>query len=271
MPQSSPDFPISLPGEHRFGENLANLHQQFLVAAHLGTTFLRLFSLLLPLPSGIEAGPRQVPGRHHRHHTIRSVTGRRNGAAHGFDFQNAKGRPFSMRAIFSRSNSFSMLTVATTDFKRRRSSSSTSLSRVFRPTSPPARKRSRHWLRVAAVTRYFRDVDSRSAPRSSSRLTDTLGSADHRPPPAVADDSEPSSVGLRPPSGAPESCFFGLDMHSLLQNIFYFKCSQCTVQLNRGPGDWMCSGRARNVAELTCQDTQSLSLSAPVTVTVPHD
>src|SRR4026209_1029003 len=116
MPQSSPDFPISLPGEHRLGENFANLHQQFLVAAHLGTTFLRLFPLLLlPLPSGIEAGTRQVPGRHHWRHTIRSVTGRRNGAAHGFDFQNAKGRPFSMRAIFSRSNSFSMLTVATTE------------------------------------------------------------------------------------------------------------------------------------------------------------
>src|SRR5215467_1719231 len=38
-----------------------------------------------------------------------------------------------------------------------------------------------------------------------------------------------SSVGLRPPSGAPESCLFGLDMHSLLQNILYAKCSQCTV------------------------------------------
>jgi hypothetical protein len=34
-----------------------------------------------------------------------------------------------------------MLTVATTDFKRRCSSSSTWVSRVFRPTSPPARKR----------------------------------------------------------------------------------------------------------------------------------
>jgi hypothetical protein len=61
MPQSSPDFPIPLPGEHRFGENFANLHQQFVVAAHLGTTFLRLFSLLLSLPSGIEAGP-PAPG-----------------------------------------------------------------------------------------------------------------------------------------------------------------------------------------------------------------
>src|SRR5690242_19803112 len=216
MPQSSPDFPISLPGEHRFGENLANLHQQFLVAAHLGTTFLRLFSLLLPLPSGIEAGPRQVPGRHHRHHTVRLVTGRRNGAAHGFDFQNAKGRPFSRRAIFSRNNSLSTLTLATTDFKRRFSSSSTSTSRVLRMASPPTRKRSRHSERVAAVTRCLREVLSRSAPRSSSKTADTLRLADQRPPPAVTDDSGASSVALRAPSDAPESCFFALDMHLLL-------------------------------------------------------
>jgi len=46
------------------------------------------------------------------------IAGRRNGAAHGFDFQKAKGRPLSRRVIFSRSNSFSTLTVATTDFNR---------------------------------------------------------------------------------------------------------------------------------------------------------
>src|ERR1051326_5542965 len=193
--------------------------------------------MLLPLASGVETRPRQVPYRGYRCHTIRLLAGRRNGEAHGFDFQNAKGRPFSIRAIFSRNSSFSTLTLATTDLSRRRSSSSTSASRVLSPVSPPARKRSRHSVRVAAVTRYFREVLPRSAPRNSSRTTETLRLADHRPPPAVADDSGASSVGLRPPSGAPESCFFGLDMHSLLQNILYAKCSHCTVQQIRGPGE----------------------------------
>src|SRR5689334_10008677 len=121
-----------------------------------------------------------------------------------------------MRAIFSRNNSLSTLTLATTDFNRRFSSSSTSTSRLFRQASPPTRKRSRQEESVAAVTRYFREVLSRSAPRSSSRTTETLRLADHRPPPAPADDSGASSVALRAPSDAPESCFFVWDMHSLL-------------------------------------------------------
>src|SRR5215831_6839712 len=202
---------------------------------HLRPTFIWLPRLHFPHPSGVEGGSRQVPNGGHPDHTIRLIPGRRNGAAHGFDFQNAKGRPFSRRAIFSRSNSFSTLTLATTDFKRRFSSSSMSDSRLFRLPSPPARKRSRHSMRVAAVTRYFREVDSRSAPRRSSRATETLRLADHRP--ARADDSGASSVALRAPSDAPESCFLALDMHFLLQNIFSMKCSQCTVQRNSGPGE----------------------------------
>src|SRR5262249_2261961 len=99
--------------------------------------------MLLPLASGVEAGPRQVPHRTHTRHTVWLVGGRRNGAAHGFDFHDTKGRPFSRRAIFSRSSSFSPLTLATTDFKRRFSSSSIWDSRLFRLPSPPARKRSR--------------------------------------------------------------------------------------------------------------------------------
>ena len=82
----------------------------------------------------------------------------------------------------------STLPVATSDFKRRRSSSPMSASRVFRQAAPPARKQSRHWARLAAATRYFREVDSRSAPRISSRMTETLRLSDHRPPPELADD-----------------------------------------------------------------------------------
>src|SRR5437899_7424332 len=178
MPQASPDLAIALSREYRFGEELANFHQQILIGAPLRATRLWLPQPLLPLASGIEAGSRQLPDRGHSRHTIRLITGRRKCAAHAFDFHDTKGRPFSRRAIFSRNSSFSTLTVATTDFNRRRSSSSTSDSLLFRPISPPVRKRSRHSIKVAAVTRYFREVLSRSAPRTSSKLTDTLRLAD---------------------------------------------------------------------------------------------
>src|SRR5947208_12382814 len=103
--------------------------------------------------------------------------------------------------------------------------------------SPPAKKRSRHSLSVAAVTRRLREVDSRSAPRSNSRTTDVLRFADHRPAPGSGADSGDCSVALRAPSAAPESALFVLDMLSLLQNIFSTKCSQRAVQRNSGPGD----------------------------------
>src|SRR5215471_15359289 len=235
--QPSPDLAVPFASEKGLCQQFANLGDQFFIGSHLGAALLRLARMLFPLKSSIETGPRQVPDRRDPRHTVRLLTGRRNGATHGFDFQNAKGRPFSRRAIFSRSSSFSTLTLATTDFKRRFSSSSMSDSRLFRLPSPPARKRSRHSMRVAAVTRYFREVLSRSAPRRRSSTTETLRLADHRPAPARADDSGASSVALRAPSDAPESCFLALDMHSLLQNILYTKCSHCTVQRNSGPGE----------------------------------
>ncbi len=101
-----------------------------------------------------------------------------------------------VHAIFSRSSSFSTLTFATTDFRRRFSSSSTSTSRLFRPASPLTRKRSRQAVSVDVVTRYFREVLSKSAPRNSSKMTDILRLADHRPPPAAPTLPRPS-VALR--------------------------------------------------------------------------
>src|SRR6516164_2858797 len=214
--QAGPDLPITFSGENGLGQKLTNLSYELLVGVYLGSTFLWLPRLLLALSRCVKTRPREVPHRSYPCHTIRLITGRRNGAAHGFHFQNAKGRPSSSRAIFSRNSSLSTLTLATTDFHRGFSSSSTSISRLFNTASPPAKKRSRHSVRVAAVTRCLRDVLSRSAPRRSSRMTDTLRLDDHRPPPAVAIDAGASSVALRAPSDAPASCFFGLDMHSLL-------------------------------------------------------
>src|ERR671913_416963 len=168
---------------------------------------MQLSRMLLTLASSIETGPGQVPHGGHARHTVRHTAGRRDGAAHGLDFHEAKGRPFSSRAIFSRSNSLSRQTLATTDLSRFFSSSSTSASRLLRPLSPAARKRSRQSLNVATVTRCLRDVVSRSAPRRSSRTTETLRVQDHRPPPRFAVDSGDCSVALRAPSAAPESLF----------------------------------------------------------------
>src|SRR5947208_16152636 len=86
--------------------------------------------------------------------------------------------------------------------------------------SPPAKKRSRHSLSVAAVTRCLREVDSRSAPRSNSRTTDLLRFADHRPAPDSGADSADCSVALRTPSASPASPLFVLHMLSRLQTIF---------------------------------------------------
>jgi hypothetical protein len=160
--QAGPDLPIPFSGENGLGQELTNLSDELLIGEYLGSTFLWLPRLLLVLSRCAKTRPRQVPDPSYPCHTIRLITGRRNGAAHGFDFQNAKGRPSSRRAIFSRNNSLSTLTLATTDFSRRFSSSSTSTCRLFKPASPPARKRSRHSVSVAAVTRCFRDVLSRS-------------------------------------------------------------------------------------------------------------
>lgn len=92
-------------------------------------------------PGGVIAGPEQLPDGDHASHAIRSIAGSRNGAAHGFDFQKAKGRLPSSRAIFSRGISLSILRLATNDFRCRFSWSSTATSRLFTPASPPVRKR----------------------------------------------------------------------------------------------------------------------------------
>src|SRR5689334_2370143 len=186
--------------------------------------------MLLPLASSVIAGADQFPDGDHASHPVRPFAGRRKGAAHGFDFQNAKGRLPSSRAIFSRSSSLSTLRFATTDFSRRFSSSSTSTSRLFMPASPPARNRSRHWVKVAMVTRCLREVASRSAPRNNSRTTEVLRFADHRPPPA--DDSGGCSVALRAPCAAPESFLFPVDMGFLLHQIFPI---HCPLKFRAGP------------------------------------
>src|SRR4051795_1759290 len=191
----------------------------------------------LAMPGGIEAGACQVPQRHYARHTIGLFAGRRNGAAQRFDLQNAKGRPFSRRVIFSRSSSLSTQTPATTDFKRLTSSSSASFSRLFSMASPPAKKRSRHSLSAAAVTRCLREVDSRSAPRSNSRTTDVLRFADHRPAPGSGADSGDCSVALRAPSAAPESALFVLDMLSSFRtfSLQMFPTS-CPTKFRAGRG-----------------------------------
>src|ERR1700759_167597 len=216
--QASPNLAVAFSGKYWRIQRLANLCHQVLIAENPWTSLVRFPWMLLTVASGVKTKARQAQDFHPSCHPIRLIAGRRDGAAHALDLQGAKGRPSSRRAIFSRNNSFSTLTLATTDFKRRFSSSSASISRLFRPISPLTRKRSRHSVKVATVTRCLREVLSRSAPRSNSKIIETLRFADHRPAPSSGPDSEACSVALRAPSAVPESAFFVVDMFSP-QNI----------------------------------------------------
>src|SRR3954468_21725987 len=118
MPKPGPNLAIALAAEHRLIQQLANGTHQFGVGEHLWAPLLLFPRMPLTMPGGIETGTCQAPQPCHARHTIRLFAGRRNRAAHGFDLQNAKGRPYSRRAIFSRSSSLSTQTPATTDFKR---------------------------------------------------------------------------------------------------------------------------------------------------------
>lgn len=83
--------------------------------------------------------------------------------------------------------------------------------------------------RVAAVTPCFRPVDSRSAPRSSSRATLVLRLADQRHLPPWP-DSGPVQHALRAPCAGPESEDFVLDILILLI------ANQCPWKLWGGGG-----------------------------------
>src|SRR3569833_1521439 len=150
--QPGPDLAIAFPRELGLGDELAYFAGQCLVGKPARTTLTWHGCACRALLGGIEARASQAPRLDHARHSVRSLAGGRGDTAHGFDLQNAKGRLLSSRVIFSRSSSFSMLTLATTDFSRRFSSSTTTTTRLFRLASPPARNRSRHSDRVAIVT-----------------------------------------------------------------------------------------------------------------------
>src|SRR2546426_3117959 len=139
--QPRPHFAMALAIKRRGRQDLADLSGQCLVAA------LRLRSAPPQHSLGlrgdaeliVKARTRHLPFPRYAHHAVESSCEGRSGAAHGFDLRQAKGRPASMRWIFSRSNSLLMLRSATKDFSRWVSSFSTSASRALRLASPPSR------------------------------------------------------------------------------------------------------------------------------------
>jgi hypothetical protein len=77
MPQTSPNLPIAFSGEQGFGEELANLGNEFLVGRKfLGTSLVEFPRMLLTIARRIEAGARQAPDGAHSRHTIRLLGGR---------------------------------------------------------------------------------------------------------------------------------------------------------------------------------------------------
>lgn len=99
MPQTRPCLPVTLAVKDTLIQKLANLSYQFLVRQSPWTSLGCDPRLLLPLSSGVIAGAGQLPDRNHASHFVRSFARRRKGTAHGFDFQEAKGRLPSSRAI----------------------------------------------------------------------------------------------------------------------------------------------------------------------------
>src|SRR3989454_4053367 len=191
--------------KRRGGQNCADLLGQCGIRPRrLGTAALEDSELPSERALMVEARTRQLPFACHTSHAIDPFGGGRRGATHDFDLPQAKGRPASMRWIFSLSSSLLILRSATRDFSRCVSSFSTSVSRAFRFASPPARNCSRQPESVAAVTPSSRESDSISSPRRSRRTAAVLRFADHRPRPSRRSSGAPP-VALRAPSGAPEA------------------------------------------------------------------
>jgi hypothetical protein len=99
----------------------------------------RWIGMALPKASRVETGSRKIPQAEYSRQAIGLVGGRRDLAAH-LRLPRHKKRPFSIRPIFSRSNSFSTLRSATTDFRRRLSSFSGSVSRALSAESTGCRQ-----------------------------------------------------------------------------------------------------------------------------------
>jgi len=116
-----------------------------------------------------------------------------------------------------------------TDFIRRPCSSSWASCRTLSASAPPARKASRHSLRVAAVTPYLRLVDSRSAPRSSSRTTLALRLAERA---ALA-----AAVDFRARAGRPPGSLCGPGNRRIGVGHLSLLVSQISFQRNRAAGD----------------------------------
>ena len=216
--QTRPYLPMAFPMERAGGYLLPDqLSQLRIGVTGLGSAFGRRASrVALSGFDGIERRSRNLPDSGNGRNAVGFVSGRRGRLTYGLDFQNPKGRFFSINRIFSLSSSLLTASSATTDFNCAFSASSISVSRLFSPDSPPARNASRQLEMVAAVTPCLRLRVSRSSPRKRSITTDTLRRADHRPRPTSASDSGASPVALRAPSEAPESMFFPFDIQLLL-------------------------------------------------------
>ena len=172
---------------------------------------------------------RQVPGRGHLHHTIRLGYWKAKRCGSWFRLPERQ-----RAAILQAGDFFAQQFVFDADVGDGRLQSAPLL--VFHVDSLGSSGRPRRrqeavtpLVRVAAVTRYFRDVLSRSAPRRSSRMTDTLRLG--RPPARRQRPTMPrhpqSAYGLlRTPLHRVSSRWTCI----LSFRTFSIKCSQCTVQ-----------------------------------------
>ncbi len=134
--QPRPD--LAIPFDHDgLCQQSSDLGHQFLIGPHLGATLFWLPRMLWPLASGVETGTRQAPHCSDSSHTVRWLLEGEtvrlmlstSTAPKGGHSPGERSSPATAR--------FSTLMLATTDFNRRRSSSSTSDSRLFKPPHLP--------------------------------------------------------------------------------------------------------------------------------------
>jgi hypothetical protein len=117
--QSCPHLAVALAMEGRAGDGLRDLAGEFLVdVARANRPCLRPVVRLSSGPM-IKRRSRNAPSPQNPSSPVRPSCGGRPGAAHRFDLHRRKGFSSSMRRMRSRRSSFSMGSLAMTDFIRR--------------------------------------------------------------------------------------------------------------------------------------------------------
>src|SRR3954447_9493190 len=211
-------------------QELADLHYQVLVRQRAKRSGSRAPHIVQTVAMAVDGRPRHAPDPRHPLQAIDLADGGRDLAAHRLDLRRAKGRAVSSRSILASSSSLAIVRSPTFALRRPISSSRASVGRVFKNTSPAARKAPLQPLRSAAVTPSWRASNSRSSPRNSLSTASCLRRADIRRRRSRVD---PPAPAWRARSDGPMPVPTSSSILHLLAVLYL----QSGVSKNRSPGD----------------------------------